>query len=71
MIEILELMLSGFWPFIGSCILCIIMVNGILNIYKLFVKMIIIIIRGWPSKPDVNIDVVGNENNIELDFEDV
>jgi len=54
MIEILKFACSGFWTFIGvSMLLPLILyfiVNGIIKIWSRFLRLLMILFRGWPPE---------------------
>ena len=50
--KIIEIAFSGFWPFIGMMILlngaAFFTVNGLIRIWIRFMRMIMVLKRGWP-----------------------
>ncbi len=62
-IELFKYTLSGFWIFCGSYLIlamCLYFIaNGFLRIYGRFIRMIIVLFRGWPpSHLDADGDLV-------------
>jgi hypothetical protein len=52
MLELLKYTLSGFWIFCGSYVLIAMIlyfvVNGIINLFSRFFRMIMVLFKGWP-----------------------
>lgn len=52
--KILETAFSGFWPFVGVSILlnatAYFCVNLALRMWKVFLFMLMVMVRGWPTK---------------------
>ena len=52
MIEILKFACQGFWYFVGTLMLTSLigyyLVNGVILIWRRFMRMIMVTLRGWP-----------------------
>lgn len=65
MLELLKFTLRGFWIFCGSYALIAMvlyfLVNGIMRIFTRFLRMIMVLGRGWPPS---HLDADGDINSL-------